>query len=226
MSSSAFALVWHHSKAKGADLLVALAIADYTGDEGAWPRIENIAKRARISERQAQRSVQILQAIHELQVIPGGGRGRGSYKTNLYELVLTCPETCDRTYRHQPRQDVTSRGDNLSPLGATGSHPNLKEELTNEQRPTKATRLPSDFAITEAMRSWAAANHPDVDIDEATLNFCDYWWAKARDNTKLDWVRTWQIWIRRTKPTPKPTARISNATKAAQILAELRKGNQ
>ena len=224
MSSSAFALVWHHSKAKGSDLLVALAIADYTGDEGAWPRIENIALRARISERQAQRSVQILQAIGELQVVNGGGRGRGIYKTNLYELVLTCPEDCDRTYRHQLRQDVTFRGDKLSPLGATGSHPNLKEELNKEQRPTKATRLPADFAITEAMREWATANHPDVDIDQATLNFCDYWWAKARDNTKLDWVRTWQIWIRRTTPSTSKPQRINNGTKAANILAELRKG--
>lgn len=224
MSSSAFALVWHHSKATGSDLLVALAIADYTGDEGAWPRIENIASRARISERQAQRSVQMLQAIGELQVVNGGGRGRGIYKTNLYELVLTCPEDCDRTYRHQIRQDVTSRGVKLSPLGATESHPNIKEELNKEQKPTKGSRLPADFTITDAMRAWAEANHPDVDIETATLNFCDYWWAKARDNTKLDWVRTWQIWIRRTKPTVAKPARISNATKAAQILAEIRKG--
>jgi hypothetical protein len=71
---------------------------------------------------------------------------------------------------------------------------NLKETLH------RATQIPDDFAITEDMRNWATDKHPAVDIDTATLNFIDYWKSKPKDNKQLDWVRTWQRWIRTTKP--------------------------
>jgi hypothetical protein len=73
----------------------------------------------------------------------------------------------------------------------------IKERI-NEPH-TRATRIPKDFKVTDDMKKWAFENHPDVDIQKATLNFIDYWETKPKNNTKLDWTRTWQTWIRNTK---------------------------
>jgi hypothetical protein len=86
---------------------------------------------------------------------------------------------------------------------------NLKETLI------RATEISDDFGITEDMRNWAAEKHPAVEIDTATLNFIDYWKSKPKDNKQLDWVRTWQRWIRTTKPSPaKKTSREEENKKA------------
>ena len=87
---------------------------------------------------------------------------------------------------------------------------NIIKELT-----TKAMPIPDDFAITDDMRAWAEEKHPQVDIEKATLNFIDYWKSKPKDNKQLDWKRTWQRWIRTTRPEPaKRTSREEENKKA------------
>lgn len=66
--------VWKESKQKGSDLLLLLSIADYCNDDGiAWPSIQNLAKKSRMSERQTQRNINALAERGELYVekIPG-----------------------------------------------------------------------------------------------------------------------------------------------------------
>ena len=75
----------------------------------------------------------------------------------------------------------------------------ISKESTN-----RASQIPDDFSVTDDMRSWATEKHPLVDIDKATLNFVDYWKSKPKDNKQLDWTRTWQRWIRTTRPEAKP----------------------
>lgn len=63
--------------------------------------------------------------------------------------------------------------------------------------PSRATRIPEDFAITAEMLAWARQHAPGVDGRFETAQFCDYWRAKSgRDATKLDWVATWRNWMR------------------------------
>lgn len=72
------------------------------------------------------------------------------------------------------------------------------EQRTGVAEPkAKATRLPKDFTVTVEMREWAVQKFPTVPVDKSTESFVDYWQAKSRDNTKLDWVATWRNWIRR-----------------------------
>jgi len=62
----------------------------------------------------------------------------------------------------------------------------------------RATRIPDDFAVNPAMVAWAQEHTPHVDGRYETAQFIDYWQAKAgKDAAKLDWVRTWQTWMRR-----------------------------
>jgi hypothetical protein len=62
----------------------------------------------------------------------------------------------------------------------------------------RGTRIPDDFAVSQAMVVWARSETPDVDGRFETQQFIDYWAAKAgKDAVKLDWTRTWQTWMRR-----------------------------
>jgi len=89
----------------------------------------------------------------------------------------------------------------------------------------RGTRIPNDFKITQDMVAWARANTPDVDGRYETDQFVDYWASKAGTAaTKLDWVRTWQTWMRRAQreaPTRSPHLRSVPAVIPADPTAAL-----
>jgi hypothetical protein len=62
------------------------------------------------------------------------------------------------------------------------------------KRSKPGTRLPEDWAPTEADYTWAKKKgyHTLVNLDDVTEEFCRYWWSLARNNTKLNWSMTWQ----------------------------------
>jgi len=92
----------------------------------------------------------------------------------------------------------------------------ISKESTN-----RASEIPDDFSVTDDMRFWATEKHPQVDIDKATLNFVDYWKSKPKDNKQLDWTRTWQRWIRTTRPESKP--RVSREDENKKAIREFLK---
>jgi len=92
----------------------------------------------------------------------------------------------------------------------------ISKESTN-----RASEIPDDFSVTDDMRLWATEKHPAVDIDKATLNFVDYWKSKPKDNKQLDWTRTWQRWIRTTRPEAKP--RVSREDENKKAIREFLK---
>lgn len=66
--------VWAHSRAKGAELLLLLAIADVADDEGvAYPSLATLANKIRMGERNTHYLVKKLCAAHELSVETGAG---------------------------------------------------------------------------------------------------------------------------------------------------------
>lgn len=88
-------------------------------------------------------------------------------------------------------------------------HPStLNQQPRREQAPSRPTRIHPDFKVTDSMRSWAKEKELDhLDLDGITEDFVDYWLAKSgKDATKVDWVRTWQRWIRKEgERVPRPT---------------------
>lgn len=188
-----------------------MAIANFIGEDGAFPKVATIATQARVGERQAARALANLRKLGEIETVKGAGAGAGLYKTSRYYLLLTCPESCSGDWNHTPKLDArpviydTSRPDNMTPLDL--SEMSDKPVIKPVKEPNRATTIPNDFSVTDEMREWAKQNHPAVDIDTATLDFKDYWETKAGDNKKTDWNRTWQRWIRTTRPNPswKPT---------------------
>jgi Helix-turn-helix domain len=86
MSIRVINAVWKHSRQKKSGaLVVLLAIADYTNDDGfAFPAISTLARKARMSKRNAQRWVRVLEQDGELNVLRNQGRGG----VNLYKICL------------------------------------------------------------------------------------------------------------------------------------------
>ena len=107
-------LVLHHSTATGTEKLVLIGIANHDGDGGAFPSIATLAAYANVSERSVQRAIERLVEMGEVSVhLQDGGQRDGRYRTNRYEVHVSCPEGCDRSKNHRvrPVENVASRGD-------------------------------------------------------------------------------------------------------------------
>ena len=86
MSLQATRAVWESSSATGTDLLVMLALADFChkDDPSAWPSVATLAAKTRMDRRRVQRAIARLEALGELSIEPGGGRGR----SNRYRIAI------------------------------------------------------------------------------------------------------------------------------------------
>jgi hypothetical protein len=144
--------VWQHSKARSGDLLVALAIADFSNDDGlAFPAIPTLAKKARLSPRQVKRALQELQRLGELDI----HKNRGPHGANRYRLLPGDNMSRDNL---SPVTFATGGGDILGKQGVTPMSPNPSEE--NRQRTvtsapaSRTTRKGGQPTKTEAV--WEA----------------------------------------------------------------------
>lgn len=98
------ALVLNHSRASSTDRLVLIGIANHESDGEAWPGVDRLARYAAVSGRTVQRAIANLVELGELEVVRQGApdaRIREDRRPNLYRILLTCPETCDRTTQHR-----------------------------------------------------------------------------------------------------------------------------
>ena len=59
----------------------------------------------------------------------------------------------------------------------------------------KATPVPSDFPITDALKNWAVENHIKADLSKETEKFLDYYRSKGQ--AMKDWTAAWRNWMRR-----------------------------
>lgn len=78
--------VWDHSKSRGAQRLVLLAIADNAADDGthAYPSNATLMRKAALSERAVRTAMRELEALGELRCELNGGK-RG---TNMYSVIM------------------------------------------------------------------------------------------------------------------------------------------
>lgn len=119
MSVRVMSWVWEHSEAEGSDRLVLLAIADQAGDAGghAWPSVQTIAGKARVSVRTAQRSIKSLVALGELSVDVNAGRNG----VNVYRVNMTPRQDDTRTERDKGSVSLSPRQiDGVTPVTPSG----------------------------------------------------------------------------------------------------------
>lgn len=157
VSVESLALVLHHSRAKGTDKLVAVGIANHDGDGGAWPTVATLARYANTTERSVQRALANLLALGEIAIHRQAGGTSNLHaweRPNRYDVLVSCPATCDGTKNHRPRKLLrapadlwtegvtpTSPGDThvtggvtpTSPEGVTPTSPKPSTQPTDEQ---------------------------------------------------------------------------------------------
>ena len=90
-----------------------------------------------------------------------------------------------------------------------------EKETTNvvSKKTSRASRLPEDFTVTDAMQSWAAENTPRIDLAVETENFKDD--ALAKDKAFKDWAAAWRTWMRNAEKWLKPDSGKKSETGAA-----------
>ena len=85
MSIHIMTQVWERSQHKGSELLLMLAIADNANEQGiAYPSLNTLAKKTRITRRNVIFLVKKLIRSGELRVEVG----RGPRRTNIYHVVI------------------------------------------------------------------------------------------------------------------------------------------
>lgn len=88
MSISVMDRVWRLSKARKGELLMMLAIADFANDGGeAWPSVPTLAKKSRLSERQAQYALRRLVQSAELRIF----KNKGPRGCHVYHVTISLP---------------------------------------------------------------------------------------------------------------------------------------
>ena len=96
MSISALALSLYHSKSTYSKRLVLIAIANFEGENGAYPSHDTIGRLSGgLNRRTVQRAIDDLVQMGELSEIRREGQ------TNLYRVAISCPDNCDRTSNHR-----------------------------------------------------------------------------------------------------------------------------
>jgi len=95
----------------------------------------------------------------------------------------------------------------------------------SEKKSTKGSRISPEWWPSEALLEWAAKEIPSTDALGQTPNFVDWWVAAAGAKAvKLDWDRTWKVWMRKQQPSKrsqaKPTTVADIAAHKAKVMAE------
>ena len=114
MSVAAVTSVWKDSSAKGADLLVLLAIADYAEDDGrnSWATETKLATKSRMTERGVRNILRRLVKMGELAIEKndGGRRVKDGHVPRRFMHVLCCPCEPERRSGSQPEKRSGSTG--------------------------------------------------------------------------------------------------------------------
>lgn len=143
MSNRVTLWVWDHSRSKGTDRLVLLAIARYTDDGGmdAWPSVPTIAEKVRKDARTVQRSLSALVGIGELRVHKNGGGPASAPKnrrSNSYTVVMSGVTPAPPQNQGSGVTSDAPRGDTRRDSGVTPAPPDLSLELSRRARSPRA----------------------------------------------------------------------------------------
>lgn len=205
MSVAMTTLVWKHSKAESSQLLILLAIADISDDEGyAEEKIGKLAAKCRQSPRATSRQIASLQTAGELKVRIGKGRGN----RNGYQITIK--ENMPKWHGLEDVKHAISGQENM-PSGARiySRHVNNMNKTTMRARARHVSGenlplfpLPTLAQFTEEffdekLTDWIETNSPAIAPMRATEAFLDYHAAEQTEfKSKSHLLNLWKGWMR------------------------------
>lgn len=161
--------VWNHSKARGSQRLVLLAIADSANSDdgtGAWPSMETLATKVRLTRRQVQKIVDRLDASGELGVESRNG------KANRFTVRVRCEREDAPSFEARCERECTPGVNRRTPPPVNGTTPRTVREPQRKQR---SPSLEADTAKRLANK-WRSSRE-DAGLERFT------------DPTALKWLR-------------------------------------
>lgn len=134
MSLRLLTLVWEKAPYKDGALLLLLALADFSNDEGiSWPAVETVAHKARMGERHARR---LLRQFEDDGVLVTEERGT-QHRPNCYRISLTkLSEFPDRTKSPPCDSEGTRESADLTPTSADRTPGPPEPSLTAKEPPS------------------------------------------------------------------------------------------
>jgi hypothetical protein len=166
MSVKVMSRVWAHSQRKDGELLVLLALADFSNDAGeSWPSLKVLAQKARLTRRQTIRVLKKLEQVGEIRKSPSNG---GRNRRNHY--FITLPKNGD-IITLKKCHPLTKKGD-------TGVTRNVDVDVTRIK--------PSFNRHKESLKPKPSNSHnrPSKDADPRVKQFIDYWHAEFLQSFK------------------------------------------
>ena len=132
-------------------------------------------------------------------------RGEDGTITGVRYLMTDEPEECRSDppggnppgATDPPIRRTTSRRPTTSGRDSAPSPPDGLFEPPPKAK-KRGSRLPVGFDITPDMAAWKREHAPHVHLRNELGKFVDHWASAAGPNAvKVDWVRAWQLWMRR-----------------------------
>ena len=204
MSVSTMARVWATSDHAGTELLMLLAIADFSDDDGrAYPAVGTLAKKCRMTDRNARMILANLRDTGELVVRFGEGpKGANQY---LIPLKRSSPLKNSSSLKHT---SATPEAGFRLPLKPTSAKPSVNHQETPERKKLPSSSRETTFAewlesikasgqkpLSDYLAVWDYAERiklPAEWIDIAWLQFRDRYLNDPKFSGKryADWRRT------------------------------------
>jgi hypothetical protein len=162
MSIRTMSKVWESSQHSGSNLLMLLAVADFSDDDGvAFPAVEKLARKCRMSKRNAQDRLRELSESGELTILKNQGpppKYPNLFRVNLGALGVKPTAPVQPTSRVQ---SSVKRGEaDCTP----GVKPTAPKPSVNHQKPSTRSdddvfaafweQYPKKVAKTQAMKAW------------------------------------------------------------------------
>lgn len=202
------ARVWAQSQHAGSNLLMLLAIADFADDDGnAYPSVSTLAKKCRMSPRNANHVLAALRESGELTVRPcEGPMGTNRYRITVpsesaHPLKPASPPPPEARFT-PPEEAFTlkpvaggAEAGSRHPLKPASPKPSLnrQEPPGRARKAAKATAVPPEFTLTPELLAWAAERCPGVDVERETEKFRNHEFKEPRS----DWPKAWRAWMLR-----------------------------
>lgn len=172
--------VWERSQHAGSDLLMLLAIADFADDDGAaFPAVEKLARKCRMSKRNAQDRLRVLSESGELTILKNQGpppKYPNLFMVNLGALGVrpTAPV--------KPAAPVQYNVERGAAHCAPGVKPTAPKPSVNHQEPSTCAH---DAKKTHRSRSRSANESADD-------SFATFWLQYPKKVAKPQALKAWR----------------------------------
>lgn len=198
MSVRTMARVWEASRHGGTELLMLLAIADFSDDDGnAYPAVPTLAKKCRTTPRHANRLLGALREGGELEIrVNEGPKGTNRYRIMFGGMTHASPLPCKSPLTGG--SSLTSKSETpdaqvLKPLTPKSDEPSLNHQEPSSMsltRPApKLPKCPYDLVVEcyhDVLPKWPRVHSLDVDGRKGVIS---KFWTFALTSTKADGSR-------------------------------------